>query len=75
MGVYNFSKLLPKWKEDVQNYLTRMILYITDQINPQVSQDSELILLKSVINIYLLKNHFEAFYQIAQVQNRSSLSM
>lgn len=52
-----------------------MILYITEQINPQVSQDSELILLKSVVNIYLLKNHFEAFYQIAQVQNRSSLSM
>jgi len=73
-GVYNFSKLMPKWKEDAVNYLNRMILYLTDQINPQFSQDAEITLLKSVLNIYLLKNHFEAFYQISRIQNLGSLS-
>lgn len=73
-GVYNFSRLMPKWKEDAINYLNRMVLYLTEQINPQFSQDAEITLLKSVLNIYLMKNHFEAFYQISKIQNLGSLS-
>ena len=46
-----------------------------EQINPQFGLDPEMILLRSIINTYLLKNHFEALFQISKIQNLSSLGM
>jgi len=52
-----------------------MLLYLASQINIQFALDSEITLLNSIINIYLLRNHFEAFYQISKIQNQTSLSI
>lgn len=52
-----------------------MLLYLASQINIQFALDSEITLLNSILNIYLLRNHFEAFYQISKIQNQTSLSI
>lgn len=50
-------------------------MYLTNQINPQLKYDTELVLLKSILSIYIMKNNYEAFYQMAKIQTSTSLKI
>lgn len=68
------EKLKPKWMRDVNSYLTQMLLYLLGIINPYSRNDPEIILIKSMINVYIIENNFEGLHELYKVQNRGTLS-
>jgi hypothetical protein len=51
-----------------------MILYVMGKLDIKFDTHPDILILKTVINFFVLSNNFEAMYQMAKIKNKTVLN-
>lgn len=54
--------------------LSKMILYVMGKLDIKFDTHPDILILKTVINFFVLSNNFEAMYQMAKIKNKTVLN-